>query len=223
MVELVLVRHGESAGNVAAAEAVAANEDVIDAPMRDADLPLSDAGTDQARALGGGLRELPDPDLVWSSPYVRALETARLALEGAGLDLPIRVDERLRDRELGVLDLLTMQGVQARFPQEAERRRWLGKFYHRPPGGESWADVALRLRSLLSDLDSAAEGRRVLLVCHDAVILLVRYVCEHLTEAQVLDIADRESVRNVSITRLVRPDAAQAWELRCFNDVSHLG
>jgi broad specificity phosphatase PhoE len=44
------------------------------------------------------------------------------------LDLPIRVDERLRDRELGVLDLLTMQGVKARFPQEAERRRWLGKF-----------------------------------------------------------------------------------------------
>ena len=61
MVELILVRHGESAGNVAAAEAVAANEDVIDAPMRDADVPLSDAGTDQARALGDGLRELPDP------------------------------------------------------------------------------------------------------------------------------------------------------------------
>ncbi len=35
------------------------------------------------------------------------------------LDRPIRVDERLRDRELGVLDLLTMQGVKARFPQEA--------------------------------------------------------------------------------------------------------
>ncbi len=65
---------------------------------------------------------------MWSSPYVRALETARLALEGTGLDLPIRVDERLRDRELGVLDLLTMQGVKARFPQEPERRRWLGKF-----------------------------------------------------------------------------------------------
>ena len=80
------------------------------------------------------------------SPYLRAVETARLAL---GAEAAVTIDERLRDRELGILDALTARGVDARLPQEAARRRWLGKFYYRPPGGEAWTDVALRLRSFL--------------------------------------------------------------------------
>ena len=68
------------------------------------------------------------------------------------------VDERLRDRELGILDALTAHGVDVRLPAEAARRRWLGKFYYRPPGGEAWTDVALRLRSFLRDAAQAADG-----------------------------------------------------------------
>jgi broad specificity phosphatase PhoE len=222
MVELILVRHGESVGNVAAARAYDDGAEMVDVACRDADVPLSDTGAEQSRALGDGLRGLPAaPDAVWCSPYVRAQETARIALESAGLDLPIRLDERLRDRELGVLDRLTMRGVQARYPEEAERRRWHGKFYHRPPGGESWADVGLRLRTLIPELDRVADGQRVLVVCHDAVVLLIRYICEHLREHDVLELTSGDSVRNVSITRLVRVEEHR-WELRGFNDVSHL-
>jgi broad specificity phosphatase PhoE len=226
VVELLLVRHGESVGNVAAASASESGADTIDVEMRDADVPLSQTGVEQAHALGAGLARLAEehrPDAVWCSPYRRAEDTARLALEAAGLSLPLRVDERLRDRDLGVLDLLTTQGVAARFPEEAARRRWLGKFYHRPPGGESWADMALRIRTLLSDLDRLEEGRRVLLVCHDAVVMTVRYVCEQLTESQVLEIASDDPVRNVSLTRLRRdPDDAVSWTLDTYNDVRHL-
>ena len=95
---------------------------------------------------------------VWSSPYLRARQTAELAVHTGGWQTPVLLDERLRDRELGILDMLTSAGVEARLPQEAERRRWLGKFYYRPPGGESWADVVLRLRSLLADLDRLHPG-----------------------------------------------------------------
>jgi broad specificity phosphatase PhoE len=100
----------------------------------------------------------------------------------------VRLDERLRDRELGVLDLLTWKGVVNRFPGEAERRRWLGKFYHRPPGGESWADVVLRVRSFLRDLEAVPDGTRAVIFCHDALVLCFRYVCEGLDEGQILDI-----------------------------------
>ncbi len=222
MVELILVRHGESVGNVAAARAYDDGAEMVDVACRDADVPLSDTGAEQSRALGDGLRALPArPDAVWCSPYLRAQETARIALESAGLDLPIRVDERLRDRELGVLDRLTMRGVQARYPDEAERRRWHGKFYHRPPGGESWADVALRLRTLIPELDRVADGQRVLVVCHDAVVLLIRYICEQLSEEDVLELTSGESVLNVSISTLERVEEHR-WEMRAFNDVSHL-
>lgn len=224
-VELILVRHGESEGNVAATAAQAAGAEVIDVKQRDADVPLSEAGRSQARALGAWLASVPPeghPESVWCSPYLRARQTAELA--GLELEPPfgMRIDERLRDRELGILDTLTSIGVEARFPLEARRREWLGKFYYRPPGGESWADVALRLRSLLRDLDDVEDNRRVALVCHDAIILLLRYVCEGLTEERLLDLAASTAVRNGSVTRLVRADGMGLWQLAAFNEVLHL-
>jgi broad specificity phosphatase PhoE len=223
--ELVLVRHGESMGNAAAAAAHAASADVIEVEHRDADVPLSGVGVEQAKALGLGFRNLladQRPTVVWSSPYVRAQQTARIALDAAGSSLPIAIDERLRDRELGILDLLTTQGVANRYPLEAERRRWLGKFYHRPPGGESWADVALRIRTFLYELEGLPDQSRAVLVCHDALVLIVRYVCEHLTEADLLAIGAATPVLNVSLTQLVRDPTTNGWRLQRFNDVSHL-
>lgn len=219
----MLVRHGESAGNLAAARAEREGAEVVGIDTRDADTPLSARGQEQARALGAWLGALPAherPQVVWCSPYLRARQTAAAALDAAGLDVPVRLDERLRDRELGVLDRLTRAGVEARFPQEAERRRLLGKMYHRPPGGESWADVALRLRSLLRDLTEREDGRRVLVVAHDAVVMLVRYVLEEMTEDELMGVVRERSVRNASVTRLEPADGS--WLLTAFDEVGHL-
>lgn len=229
VVELMLVRHGESVGNVAAAAAERARQEVIDLDTRDADTPLSALGAEQAAALGAWLADASrttGPDVVWVSPYVRAVQTATIALEAAGLDLPLHQDERLRDRELGILDLLTSTGVDARFPAEAARRRHLGKFFYRPPGGESWADLTLRVRSFLTDLDRWEADRRVLVVAHDAVLMTVRYVCERLTETEVLDLGRGHPVWNAAVTRLARSASRRPgpprWELTAFNDDSHL-
>ena len=222
-IELILVRHGESEGNVANALAQGAGSEVITVPDRDADVPLSALGTAQARALGADVAgwDRP-PEAVWCSPYTRAEQTAVLALREAGSALPVRFDERLRDRELGVLDLLTPLGVERRFGEEAVRRRWLGKFYYRPPGGESWADMALRLRSVLRDIDDEEPGRRVLIVAHDAVIMVLRYVCERMREADLLELANAHAVRNASVTRLVRPQGRGRWDVADFNADEHL-
>jgi len=219
---LVLIRHGESEGNVAATRAREAGAQVIEVPARDADVDLSETGREQALALGRLLAGVSEQFPVWSSPYARARETAELALEVAGWDRLPRLDERLRDRELGILDRLTSAGVEARFPEEGERRRWLGKFYYRPPGGESWADVVLRLRSLLADLDREHPGQEVLLVCHDALILLFRYVLLGLTEADLLDLAARTTILNASVSRFVREGGTGPWQLAGFNEADHL-
>jgi broad specificity phosphatase PhoE len=124
-----LIRHGESSGNVAWEAAEAAGHDVVDLPERDADVPLSPEGERQGKALGRWFASMPRerwPDLVVSSPYLRALDTAHLALPGHPRS---RVDERLRDRELGVFDVLTKHGVARRYPEEPARERRLGKFY----------------------------------------------------------------------------------------------
>lgn len=221
--ELLLVRHGESEGNLAAAAANAERAEEIAVPARDPDVRLSDLGRLQAEAVGtalAGLSGHEPPEVVACSPYVRARETASLACESAGLALPVRVDERLRDRELGVLDRLTEIGVAARYPDEQARRQWQGKFYHRPAGGESWADVLLRLRSWLSDADDALAGKRVLVVSHDVVILLLRCICEGLEEGQVLRLALDTPLRNASLSRYVRD--GEGWKVVVYDDVAHL-
>jgi broad specificity phosphatase PhoE len=224
-VQLILVRHGESEGNLAAAEADRVKSDRVLVPARDADVVLSGRGREQAEALGRHLGtwspgELPDS--VWVSPYTRARQTADIALAAAGLDLAPRWDERLRDRELGILDALTGRGVRRLHPDEADRRRWLGKLYYRPPGGESWADVALRLRSVLADLDREEDGRRILIVTHDAVITLFRYVCERIEEGPLLENSRGNPIRNCSITRLVRPTGIGRWTADLVDEVSFL-
>ncbi len=218
---LWVVRHGESAGNVARDRAVAARLDRIDLAERDVDVPLSNGGREQARALGRWLADLEKPPTVlWTSPYVRAEQTAAIALDEAGLDLPTVVDERLREREFGVLDGLTGQGIRALYPEEAERRRRIGKFYHRPPGGESWSDVLLRLRAALADLQRQADGERVLVVAHQVVVLLARYVLEGMTEREVLTVDRSAEVGNCSVTTYAR--ARGGLVLERFNAVEHL-
>ncbi len=117
----------------------------------------------------------------------------------------VRTDEPLRDRELGILDRPTRLGAEKRFPKEAERRFWVGKLYYRRSGGESWAEVALRRRSVLAELNNLRDGPRVMLVCRDAVIMLFRYMLEGLAEQEVLELAAGTSILNASITRYVRP------------------
>jgi broad specificity phosphatase PhoE len=160
------------------------------------------------------------PTAVWSSPYARARQTAHAVLAALDSPLAVHVDERLRDKELGVLDTLTSHGIRARYPFEAQRRRWLGKFYYRAPGGESWADIALRLRSVLADLDRDEDGQRVLVVAHDAVVMLMRYVCEGLDEQALLGVARAGQIVNTGVTRLVR--AGGSWRVTEFNRHDHL-
>jgi len=127
---LWIVRHGESAGNVARDRAHALGVDRIDLSSRDVDIPLSALGEEQARALGQWFAEqlvTDRPDVLFASPYLRAQETARLfrAAGGADGDEPICIDERLREKEFGILDGLTTSGVASIHPEQAEFRRLL--------------------------------------------------------------------------------------------------
>jgi probable phosphoglycerate mutase len=204
---LWLVRHGESAGNVARDAADAAGLPVIDIAGRDVDVPLSALGREQSVALGRWFAGMPAgdrPSALLASPYARARQTAA-AIDAAGgiaAESVRRVDERLREKEFGILDRLTRVGIAQKYPDQAEARDRVGKFYHRPPGGESWCDVILRLRSVLDtiSLHYSRPGTRVLIVAHQVIVLCFRYLIEEMDEEQVLAI-DRESdVVNCGVT-----------------------
>jgi broad specificity phosphatase PhoE len=216
---ITLVRHGESIGNLADTKAQEAKAEVLDLVDRDADVALSPRGREQAAAIAAWLDDAASaervPDAVISSPYRRAAETAERAL--AHTQVTITYDERLRERDLGLFDGLTGRGIRARYPDEAERRQRLGKFYYQPPSGESWCDVVLRIRTLLRDLESL-DGAHVWLVTHQAVIMSVRFVLEELTEQAVLDMDRSTPVPNASLTIYERVD--DAFALRQFGDAT---
>ncbi len=203
---LWIVRHGQSAGNVARDAAELAGLPVIDIEHRDIDTPLSDLGKTQALALGHWFGTLPPdrrPEVVLCSPYVRARDTTRLLLQAAGIDarsVRVRHDERLREKEFGVLDRLTVHGIKARFPELSDQRSHVGKFYFRPPGGESWCDVILRLRSVMEMATREHGGQRVLVVAHQVIVNCMRYLVESMDEAQILAIDKLADVPNCGVT-----------------------
>ena len=202
---LWLVRHGQSQGNVARDAAHEAGLHEIDITVRDVDVPLSELGLRQAEAAGRWFASLPEdqrPEIILSSPYLRARQTAEaICAAGALAGGPARniIDERLREREFGVFDRLTTLGIRDKYPEEAAHRAKLGKFYHRPPGGESWADVILRLRSMLNTINLHHCDRRVLVVAHQVVVLCMRYILEELDEPGILAIDRQAEVLNCGI------------------------
>ncbi|QFQ98029.1 histidine phosphatase family protein [Streptomyces phaeolivaceus] len=232
------VRHGESTANAANAEAGRTGS-TAPLPGRGADVPLSELGRAQAGALGAWLAGLadgddvgggrggqgdgddgPGPDLVVCSPYVRARQTwEAMAAHPAVVPPPLLVDERLRDREMGIFEMHPPAALRARSPEEAGRRALVGEWFYRPPGGEALTDVVLRVRDLVTELDRVAPGRRVLLIAHDAIAVAVRLVCAGLGAA----FPDRlPPVPNASVSRRVSDDGGRL-RLARWGDTSHLG
>ncbi|MFE6922331.1 histidine phosphatase family protein [Nocardia sp. NPDC057663] len=218
------VRHAQSEANAWYADPATELR-----PMRgtDAEVDLTEYGQWQARCLGdwlAGLAGVHRPELVICSPYLRARLTWALMAEAAATRnrhlRPIRtlVDERLRDREMGVFELHPYKAIRRRAPDEAARRERVGNWVYRPPGGESLADVAVRVRSFLDELDVVAAGEQVLVVTHDAVVLSMRYILEGMGAA-VPD--SLEPVPNASVSQW-RRDGPRLG-LRVWGEVGHLG
>jgi probable phosphoglycerate mutase len=203
---LWIVRHGQSAGNIARDAALAKRLSHIDIAGRDMDVPLSSLGEDQAGALGrwfGGLPAQERPEVIFASPYRRAIQTSELIQTAGKLATShssAAIDERLREKEFGILDRLTQFGIEQTFPEEAKRRGVLGKFYYRPPGGESWCDVILRLRSFIETVNLHHSGQRVLIVAHQVVVLCLRYLLEGLSEDEILAIDRQGDIVNCGLT-----------------------
>ena len=151
---LVLVRHGETSSNK-------------DARLQgQLDVPLSDIGRAQARALGKALSGIPF-DSAYTSDLVRSSETAALCL--AGRDIAIVTDARLRERHYGIWQGELWQAI--RQPSSSGPLPPTPTAAHAaPPGGESWAQLRSRVARSLSDIVTRHSGRTLLVVAHGGTL-----------------------------------------------------
>jgi ribonuclease H / adenosylcobalamin/alpha-ribazole phosphatase len=203
---LWIIRHGESAANLSSRKAEASGQLTVHLASRDMDTPLSKYGEAQAAALGHWFADQPErPDIILSSPYLRTRQTVDAITPhwSENSQPTVHFDERLRERERGIFDGLTIAGVKEHLPDEFNKRQFLGKFYHRAPGGESWCDVVQRLRPIVEYVLSLYAGKHVMIVAHEVVIYCLRYIIEELSEEQILTIDAARDLGNCSVTQYV--------------------
>jgi len=148
MARLILIRHGESVAN--------AERRFTHGPHE----PLSRRGREEALARARRIQARFDPVALYASPFVRALETARLIGGVLGLD-PIAVDE-LREQDFGSLRGQPYDALRG----ERREDRW--RF--RPPGGETLEEVFARVGPALDAIAERHLGAEVLVVSHGGVM-----------------------------------------------------
>ncbi len=156
MTTLLVARHGEADWNAERRW------------LGQADRPLTERGREQARELGRRLAGVAI-DAAYASDLSRAVETARIALSGRGID--VTADPALRERFLGAWEGLRDDEIPARFPQEwARLRSGTGPG---APDAESFASVAERVLAAVRRIAAAHPGGTVLVVSHSRPVRIV--------------------------------------------------
>lgn len=196
MLELWLVRHGETPWN---SEGRALGQ---------SDPPLSELGVRQAELLARRLQRVAF-DEVYASDLTRARYTARLALPAS----EIRLEPRLREISLGEWEGKRWETLAGR--DKAALQAWRQDPYReRAPGGESYEDLLARVSAWLAELPASG---RVAAFAHGGTIRCTLYRFTGLPSAATW----RFRVDTGSITRVLLSE--QGTIIEAVNDTAHLG
>jgi len=201
-IDLILIRHGESEGNLAHQKSKLGDDSLWTPAFRarhTSKYRLTDLGVEQARAAGDWVKKniTTQFDRYYCSEYVRAMETAgHLQLEGAEWFSEFF----LREQDMGVLSGQTEKQQTEEFASELERRS-RDAFYYAAPGGESIANCALRVEAWLSHLRQSCSGFRVICVCHGNILKAVRIRIEKLRQKEWARLEEPENCEILHYTR----------------------
>jgi broad specificity phosphatase PhoE len=200
---LVLLRHGETALTPQGRFSGSGGNDPA----------LSEVGLRQAEQAAVAAAVRAPVRAILSSPLWRCRETA--VVVSACLDLPLHVEDRLREADFGAWEGLTFAEARERHPEEFTA--WRTSSAAAPPGGEPFDAVAQRVTALRNELVARYPGGTVLLVSHVGPIrTLLRLALE--APPQTLF---RMNLAAASLSEIAcHPDGTAVVQL--LNDTSHL-
>lgn len=201
-VDLVIVRHGESEGNL--------YRELKDDGKRERlhgrdthDYRLTDLGRNQAARAGEIVKSrIGTFDRMYCSAYTRAIETA------GHMNLPdsrFEIEPLIREIEMG-----KVKGIKDPTQEyKTMMKECLGKWWFRNAGGENFADLCLRLRLFLNHLREECRGMRVLLVAHGHVMRAFQVLLEDVKPYDFEEVLQRK-LPNCGIRWYTRRDANNA-------------
>jgi len=177
------------------------------------DVALTKDGIKQAGLAARKLAEAPGVDVIVTSPLQRARRTAEAVAEATGA--PLIVDDDLVEANFGEWEGLSFAEARERWPEELAA--WLATPDAAPPGGESFAMVAMRVLAAMDRLVEAHSQKRAVVVSH--VTPIKTLICRAL-------LAPPEAMfrMNLDVASLTRIDCFDNGSslLRSFNDTAHL-
>ena len=197
--EIILIRHGETEWNSQQRMQGHSNSD------------LSSVGQAQIQALGQWMKNVPF-DHIYSSDSLRAKQTAEAITQFSGHEL--KIDQRLREKNLGVFEGLTSEEARERHPEVFRLFKTAGSKYVIDEG-ESTQQLQDRALEIVDEIRIKHPEEHVLLVTHGGFI---RVVMKH-SLGLSLETPTRFLIRNTGVFRLVWEDK---WIVSQMGGVSHL-
>lgn len=201
--QLLLVRHGESTGNVSGV-------------LQTDDEALTDRGREQARAIAARLAARGDVRSLYTSPLARARETASIIGEAVGL--LAAPDPRLAEINVGTAAGQTFEAWATAHPDEALRFQTEGVDYQFP-GGETPRRLGTRTAEAIDDVirtHRLLDGA-VVVVSHGGALA---WIVSHLLH-EPRDTWPSRRFDNCSLTEVTVDPDAQAVSFVCLNEISH--
>ena len=188
-----------------------------DSKLLNDNVGLSTEGKKQANLLGNRLKKYYNIDSLYSSDYLRAVETAEIIRSYIGID--IRIDKRLREVNLGALTGLSDDEAKEQFGDFLSCRSTMTIDNPYPGNGENCEMVYKRVISAIYDIIN--EGHKnVCVVMHGAAMraLLTGLLGANYAKWLVFG----RQIENCSISQLFYDESMKTIHIERFNDYAHL-
>ena len=180
------------------------------------DSPLTETGRKQASALGRRMEQFRF-DLLISSDLGRAQETAAIIATYTGHS--VEVDRRLRERNYGVLEGLTLQEIKDSHSNILNRLKTDDPDYI-VPEGESHRQHYQRNVDCIEELLTTRSGAKIAIVAHGGVLDSVfRFVADLPLNQPRCFITTNASLTIISYGTFYNSDR---WVIEAWNDIGHL-
>ena len=207
MTKVYLIRHGKTQWNLESRYQGA-----------NGDSPLLKDSYREIELLASSLQRIPF-EHAYTSPLKRARVTAQALLNHLNPEIPLTIDSRLKEFNLGKMEGMHFEDVAAKWPEVLKNfRHHPDKYDESLVEGESFLEVIARFRAAIEEYCRQYPNGNILVISHGAAL---NAAINALIGTPLAHLKDRGGLSNTSTTILITNDGRH-FELEKWNDTSYL-
>lgn len=207
MTKVYLIRHGKTQWNLESRYQGA-----------NGDSPLLKDSYREIELLASSLQRIPF-EHAYTSPLKRARVTAQALLNHLNPEIPLTIDSRLKEFNLGKMEGMHFEDVAAKWPEVLKNfRHHPDKYDESLVEGESFLEVIARFRAAIEEYCRQYPNGNILVISHGAAL---NAAINALIGTPLTHLKDRGGLSNTSTTILITNDGRH-FELEKWNDTSYL-